>query len=77
MADAQIIEIEEQTGIDPQGRTRQELVPRFTVDPLSGTFTTEPIPRSEYGRDLAKSRVRQLASELVAPETDITVSFPT
>jgi hypothetical protein len=76
MVQAEIIEFEEQTGIDPQGRTRQELVPRFTVAPLSGTFSTEPIPRDQFSRDLAESRVRALSEQLLSPETDVTVSFP-
>jgi hypothetical protein len=76
MATAQIVEFEEQTGIDPQGATRQELVPRFSLDPLSGTFTTEPIPRDQFTRDLAEQRVRTLAQELLSPEADVTVQFP-
>jgi hypothetical protein len=76
MVQAEIIEFEEQTGIDPQGRTRQELVPRFTIEPLSGTFSTEPIPRDQFSRDLAESRVRALSEQLLSPESDVTVSFP-
>jgi len=76
MVQAEIVEFEEQTGIDPQGRTRQELVPRFTVGPLSGTFTTEPIDRDDFSRELAEQRVRALANELLSAESDVTVSFP-
>jgi hypothetical protein len=76
MVDATIIQYDEQTGIDPQGRTRQELVPRFSVEPLSGTYTTDPIPREEFSRDLAEQRVRALAQELLDPSADVTVSFP-
>lgn len=76
MVQAQIIEFEEQTGIDPQGATQQELVARFTVEPLSGTFTTEPIPRDEFSRDLAKQRVRTFAQELLSSDADVTVQMP-
>jgi hypothetical protein len=76
MVDATIIQYEEQTGIDPQGRTRQELVPRFSVEPLSGTYTTEPIPRDNFSRDIAEQRVRALAEELLDASADVTVSFP-
>jgi hypothetical protein len=76
MVGGAIIQYDEQTGIDPQGRTRQELVPRFSVEPLSGTYTTEPIPREDFTRDLAEQRVRSLAEELLDSSADVTVSFP-
>lgn len=76
MARAEVIEIRTTQQITPQGELEEALQPTFTLEPFSGTFTVDPIPRSEFRRDLAEERVRSLAEELLSDGAQVDVSFP-
>jgi len=76
MATAEIVEFRERTNITPDGDRQIVLEPVFTLSPFAGTRTAEAIPRDEFSRDLARQRVRSLASELLSEDSTVTVSFP-
>jgi len=76
MATAEVVEIERTSNVTPQGDIEDVLRPVFTLSTSSGTFRTEGIPVTEFSRDLARSRITALATELVAEGEDISVTFP-
>jgi hypothetical protein len=76
MAEATIVEIERTSRVTQTGELEDALRPVYTLSPLSGTFRTEPIPISDYSRDVARSRVQSQAEELLAEGTEVDVSFP-
>lgn len=76
MAEATIVEIERTSEVTQTGELQDALRPVYTLSPLSGTFRTDPIPQSDYSRDLARSRVQSQAEELLAEGTDVDVTFP-
>ena len=76
MVTAEVIDVERTTNITPQGEVEDALRPLFTLSPLSGTFRTESIPLSDYSREVAENRIREVARELVAEGEDVTVVFP-
>lgn len=76
MAEAEVVEVRQQTDITQDGRTREVLVPVFTLPPFAGTFQADAIPQDEFSRDLLRARVRSLAEEMLDEAEQVTVTLP-
>lgn len=77
MATVEVQNFTETQRVDAQGELQPALIPRFTIEGLSGSFTTEAIPQDEFSRDVAGQRIREKASNMLAPDAEVDVQFPT